>query len=165
MAIQNQRIRCNDPQGNWDVKNLIGSKVKVKSMPISNFMQNEFKYAGKLLTVSEVYIRVSSEGKAITVIETEELPNKFFTLKDLQILSLNEHLQSDATCGDFCSSQSSAGHDVDPSSITGVAIIDDNVVFDDSYVKFTGAVDVEETYNEDKKSVVLNVNINGDVLD
>lgn len=73
-----------DPAGTWDYQQMIGAKVKVKSMPMSNFHVGVF---GEF-TVEDIYFRISLDGKAITIIRLKELPDLFFTWKDLEVLNL-----------------------------------------------------------------------------
>lgn len=78
--------RVKDPSGLWDFKNLIGAKVYIKSIPISNLIR--ISQTDVLYTISNIQFRVSVDGKAITIIELEEIPGSFFTWKDLCIDSL-----------------------------------------------------------------------------
>ena len=73
-----------DPAGIWDFQNMIGAQVKVKSMPISNFSSGIM--ASDIYTIGDIYFRVSLDGKTITVIRLRELPDLFFTWKDLEVV-------------------------------------------------------------------------------
>lgn len=73
-----------DPAGIWDYQNMIGAQVKVKSMPVSNFSSGIM--ASDTYTIGDIYFRVSLDGKTITVIRIKELPDLFFTWKDLEII-------------------------------------------------------------------------------
>ena len=73
-----------DPAGIWDFQNMIGAQVKVKSMPISNFSSGIM--ASDIYTIGDIYFRVSLDGKTITVIRLRELPDLFFTWKDLEVI-------------------------------------------------------------------------------
>jgi len=73
-----------DPAGIWDYQNMIGAQVKVKSMPVSNFSSGIM--ASDTYTIGDIYFRVSLDGKTITVIRLKELPDLFFTWKDLEII-------------------------------------------------------------------------------
>lgn len=73
-----------DPAGIWDYQNMIGAQVKVKSMPVSNFSSGIM--ASDSYTISDIYFRVSLDGKTITVIRLKELPDLFFTWKDLEVI-------------------------------------------------------------------------------
>ena len=84
-----------DPAGIWDYENLIGAKVRVKSMPMSNFHNGVFGDC----TISDIYFRISVDGKAITIIRLKEYPDLFFTWKDLEVLKTVEY--SDPVCGNF----------------------------------------------------------------
>lgn len=73
-----------DPAGVWDFQNMIGAQVKVKSMPVSNFSSGIM--ASDIYTIEDIYFRVSLDGKTITIIRLRELPDLFFTWKDLEVL-------------------------------------------------------------------------------
>lgn len=73
-----------DPAGIWDYQNMIGAQVKVKSMPISNFSSGIM--ASNIYTIDDIYFRVSLDGKTITIIRLRELPDLFFTWKDLEVI-------------------------------------------------------------------------------
>jgi hypothetical protein len=73
-----------DPAGIWDFQNMIGAQVKVKSMPISNFSSGIM--ASDTYTIGDIYFRVSLDGKTITIIRLRELPDLFFTWKDLEVI-------------------------------------------------------------------------------
>jgi hypothetical protein len=76
--------RYMDPAGIWDFQNMIGAQVKVKSMPISNFSSGIM--ASDTYTIGDIYFRVSLDGKTITIIRLRELPDLFFTWKDLEVI-------------------------------------------------------------------------------
>ena len=78
--------RLISPYGSWKPEELIGARVRVRSLPVSNFIYN-FD-ADQLFTISNIYIRISMDGKAITVIELDESPGHVFTWKDLEIESI-----------------------------------------------------------------------------
>lgn len=79
-----KRYTC--PDGIWDRSDLIGAHVRIQSMPASNF--SVFQDADKLCTISEIYFRVTLDGKTTTIIKLEEYPNLKFTWKDLEIVEL-----------------------------------------------------------------------------
>ncbi len=86
-----KNCECNrglGPAGIWEYKNMVGSRVKIKSIPVSNFFR--LADADKTFTVSDVYFRVSTDGKVITVVKLEGLEDVIFTWKDLEVISLNE---------------------------------------------------------------------------
>lgn len=85
-----------DPAGVWDYESMIGAKVRVRSMPLSNF--SKLDYFGEC-TISDIYFRVSVDGKAITIIRLAEVPDMFFTWKDLEILKTTGLPNS--ICGNF----------------------------------------------------------------
>ena len=67
-SCRNSRIV--GPSGIWEYEQLIGAKVKVSSLPVSNFF-GCFSGGGSndLLTIKDIYFRISLDGKTITVIE------------------------------------------------------------------------------------------------
>ena len=94
-----------DPAGIWDYKNLIGAKVRVKSMPISNFYNGVFGDC----TIEDIYFRISIDGKVITVIRLKEHPDLFFTWKDLEVLKVINY--ADPICGNFKAGSALADND------------------------------------------------------
>ena len=96
-----------DPAGIWDYQNMIGAKVRVKSMPISNFHAGVFGDC----TISDIYFRISTDGKAITIIRLSEYPDLFFTWKDLEVL--NTVGLSEAICGTFRAGNASSSNKPD----------------------------------------------------
>lgn len=68
------------PSGIWLPEELIGAKVKVLSVPISNMVPID---CGKTMHVEKIDFRISLDGKAITVVTLKECPDAIFTLKDL----------------------------------------------------------------------------------
>ena len=93
-----------DPAGIWDYKNLIGAKVRVKSMPMSNFHKGVFGDC----TIEDIYFRISIDGKVITVIRLKEYSDLFFTWKDLEVLSVKDYPES--ICGSFKAGTTLAGN-------------------------------------------------------
>ena len=74
------------PFGSWSYKDIIGAQVKVKSMPVSNFLKG-FD-ADQVYTVKDIIFRVSMDGKTISVVILEENPDIFFTWKDLEVIGI-----------------------------------------------------------------------------
>ena len=97
-----------DPAGIWDYSNMIGAKVRVKSMPISNFRSGVFGDC----TISEIYLRVSIDGKAITIIRLKEYPDLFFTWKDLEVVMTNLD-DAESICGTFKAGKSTVSSESD----------------------------------------------------
>ena len=95
-----------DPAGIWDFQNMIGAQVKVKSMPISNFSSGIM--ASDIYTIGDIYFRVSLDGKTITVIRLRELPDLFFTWKDLEVVETMSY--SLAITGNFKVGRTIAGY-------------------------------------------------------
>lgn len=85
-----------DPAGTWNYEDLIGAGVKVKSMPVSNFCAID---ADEIFTIEDIYFRASLDGKIITVVKLEELPNLFFTLRDLELVGIER--KTNKIAGEF----------------------------------------------------------------
>ena len=95
-----RKTRVTDPAGIWDYNNLIGATVRICSSSVSNF-NNIFSHDSSTLhTISDVYFRVSTDGKAITIIKLSDLPEGIFTWKDLEVLNLKT--PGEAVCGFGC---------------------------------------------------------------
>ena len=77
--------RIFNPSGIWKIEDLIGSRVKIHSLPISNFVALD---CNEIFTIDRIEFRVSMDGKAITIIFLKGLPDIEFTFKDLIIESL-----------------------------------------------------------------------------
>ena len=91
------RCECKqDPAGTWEYEDLIDSGVKVKSMPVSNFIaiDSEATY-----TIEDIYFRVSLDGKIITIVKLKEIPGAFFTLRDLELVGIRK--KSKQIAGEF----------------------------------------------------------------
>lgn len=86
MGRTNCDCKCiKTPSGLWGIDNLLGAKVYVRSMPVSNFFAID---SDRLCTISKIFFRVTIDGKTITVIELKEYPGKEFTWKDLLVEKL-----------------------------------------------------------------------------
>lgn len=144
MSSNCKNMRIVGPSGNWDYYQLIGAKVRISSLPISNFF-NCINSTTDLYTIKDIYFRISIDGKTITIIELEEYPDKFFTWKDLEVVEINTSTLNKPICGTFCSGQAICGYKVDqePSfgSISdGIIIVDgDGNVITNCYVKLVGS--------------------------
>jgi len=73
------------PWGTWELDQLLGAHVKILSMPVSNFyaLDSDQDY-----TIKNIIFRVTETGKAITIIILDQLPDLFFTWKDLEICGI-----------------------------------------------------------------------------
>lgn len=164
-----KNIRLTDPSGNWEYEQLLGAKVILKSTPISNFFKNCKVNSETTNTIKDIYFRISIDGKAITIIELEELPGKFFTWRDIEIYELSPSSIYKPICGTFKAGQAICGYKVDQSPsyledlAKGIAIVDDigNIIAN-RYVRFTGA-DVESIIGDNDG--VTDISINGEILD
>ena len=161
--------RVKNPGGIWEYYQLIGAKVYIKSMPVSNFFN--LQNASDLYTIKDIYFRISTDGKAISVIELKELPGKIFTWKDLMISELVNTVKILPICGAFMSGTAICGLDVDksPSYVDnisgGIAIIDDEGnIISSRKIRFIGAsVEDIRTDTDDVTDISIDKlkNING----
>lgn len=167
----NRRVK--DPSGSWEYSQLLGAKVHVKSLPVSNFFCNI--NSSDIMTIENIYFRVSLDGKTITVIELAEMPGKIFTWRDLEIIELSckNIYQVPATCGTFlcgitlCGNKVSSepSYDESISETGGISFIDDSgVVVSNRLVRIVGA-DVENPETDNDNITDIKVNFDGDVLD
>lgn len=166
-----KNIRIVDPSGNWEYEQLLGAKVILKSTPISNFFQNCSNVSSNgVHIIKDIYFRVSIDGKAITIIELEDIPDKFFTWRDIEIRELNPSSIYRPICGTFYSGQAICGYNVDknPTYLEGltnggIVILSDNgEVISNRYVRFVGA-GVEPLFNDENE--ITDINFNGEILD
>lgn len=136
---KNKRIL--GPSGNWDYYQLIGSKVRISSLPVSNFF-GCINSVTDLYTISNIYFRISLDGKAITIVELEEYPGKFFTWKDLEVIEINTATLLKPICGTFCCGQALCGYQVSQEASFGldnsnIVVIDgDGNVLTNCYLRF-----------------------------
>lgn len=168
----NRRVK--DPSGSWEHSQLLGAKVHVKSLPVSNFFCNI--NSSDVMTIENIYFRVSLDGKTITVIELSELPGKVFTWRDLEIIELSSKniYQDPSICGIFLSGMTICGNKVslEPSydenpteSGNSIAFIDENgTIITNRLVRILGA-DVENPETDKDDITDIKVNFDGDVLD
>lgn len=168
----NRRVK--DPSGSWEYSQLLGAKVRVKSMPVSNFFCSI--NASDLLTIDNIYFRVSLDGKTITVIELTEIPGKIFTWRDLEIVELNSRnlYQDPSLCGVFLCGVTLCGNKVslEPSydenpleSSGGISVIDESgTIITNRYIRILNA-DVENPSTDKDEITDIKVNFDGDILD
>lgn len=167
----NKNKRIVGPSGIWDYDQLLGAKVIVKSMPISNFFGSMCSASDKL-TIKDIYFRISLDGKAITVLELNEYPGKIFTWKDLEVVELNTSSKAKPICGTFLSGQAICGYKVDTAptylddvNSGGIAFIDENGnIINNRYIRIVGA-DVENLATDTDEITDIDINFNGDILD
>lgn len=91
------RTRVTDPSGIWEYKNMIGAKVRISSMPVSNLNFSFAFNCSAIYTVDDVYFRVTTDGKTITIIRLKEIPDYIFTWKDLEVINIQNI--SESICG------------------------------------------------------------------
>lgn len=83
-----QRIPVTSPSGNWGIENLIGGKVRIKSVSIWNGLFSGGMDGKKEYTIEEVKFRISLDGKCFTILKLKDVPDRLFTLKDVEIVSV-----------------------------------------------------------------------------
>lgn len=158
-----------NPSGLWEYWQLVGAKVYVKSMPTSNFFR--CADADEPKTIKDVYFRITTDGKTVTVIELEEYPGKIFTWRDLSVVELKNTEKVNPICGTFECGITLCGLGVDkgPSYIDdlsgGITIVDQNGnIISNRKVRFIGA-SVEDIRTDENDITDINIdklkNING----
>lgn len=96
MASNCRTKRYTCPAGIWELDNMIGAIVAIRSTGIGNFTDCE---ASGEYKIKDVIFRVSVDGKTITLVELEGLEGDYFTFKDLEILSIVGRPQESVGCG------------------------------------------------------------------
>ena len=105
-----RRTRVTDPAGIWDYSNLIGATVRISSISVGN-LNNMFGVDSEWHhTIEDIYFRVTTDGKTITVIRLKDMPDCLFTWKDLEVLDLQ--YTGLAICGLCCCGQFLCGEGV-----------------------------------------------------
>ncbi len=100
------------PMGTWQPDQLIGAKVRVKSMSLRSSL---FGFDSEsIYTITGVGFRMSALGKAYGVVYLDGFGTKEFVWKDLEILSLDTTLYKKAICGQFCCGGSLCGWQITP---------------------------------------------------
>lgn len=164
--------KISNPSGSWTFEQLIDAKVRVKSSSVGNFMSCFGFDSSKLVTIGNIYFRISMDGKAFTVIEIKELPDKVFLWKDIEVVELSNKPRFDALCGTFNCGLSIVGYNVDKNPTYGeddinggLSLIDDNgTIISNRFIRIVGA-DVEDPNTDTNNITDINVNLDGDILD
>lgn len=107
--IRNTRnIAVTSPSGCWSMSQLLGAKVKISSLSTSSGL---FSYdSNSLYTISDIKFRISkSTGKAITSIYLNEIPQRTFAWKDLEIVSLGYGFCGESVVGCFTVGEMTCG--------------------------------------------------------
>ena len=73
-------------ENSWEIDNLIGKKVRILR---SQAWKGGVRKCRAFYTVSEVFFRISLDGKVICSVLLEELPDDIFTLKDIALYETN----------------------------------------------------------------------------
>lgn len=104
MSKFNSRKEILDPSGIWKYEQLLGAKVKIKSLAVSNLFYT-FNTSDNC-TIKDIHFRVSIDGKTITIVELDQYPGKVFTWRDLEIQEItNPCILDEAICGEFLSGE------------------------------------------------------------
>ena len=105
-------------EGTWSYKELIGSKFRLKSIPISinGVLQKKcnLKYSQMSMTLKEVYFRVSTDGKVYTLFRMEEVCGKLFLPRDLELIEINRFMPGSTKCGEFVCGRILVGTGIEP---------------------------------------------------
>lgn len=157
----NKRIK--DPSGSWEYPQLIGAKVEIKSLPVSNQFRC-FSSGSSTGTIRDIYFRISLDGKVITVVELNEFPGKIFTWRDLQVKEISTKSTEKAICGTVICGEFLCNSDVstemEPIS-GGVAVIDEeDTIVTNRYIRIRGA-NVENPNTDDDQITDININVSG----
>jgi len=113
MAKRNNNV-VTSPNGLWEFSQLIGASVKIKSTAVSSGF---FNYDSEsTYTISDVKFRMSQYGKCHAEILLEELPDRCFVWKDLEVVRMPYYLFNKAVVGTFCCNESICGYLVSSSS-------------------------------------------------
>lgn len=108
------RTRVTDPAGIWDYRNLIGAQVRISSNGVSNLNRIFAFDATRIHIIDDIYFRVTTDGKTITVIKLKDMPDFIFTWKDLEVLNLcipEPEPDNETKCGQkvYCSENTICG--------------------------------------------------------
>lgn len=105
-------------EGTWSYKELIGSKFRLKSIPISinGVLQKKcnLKYSQMSMTLKDVYFRVSTDGKVYTLFRMEEVCGKLFLPRDLELIEINSFMPGSTKCGEFVCGRILVGTGIEP---------------------------------------------------
>ena len=76
---------CNFVNGTWKYEDIIGAKVRVRSLPVAN------RFSGisgnTIYTIEELIFQISDDGKTIVIVKLKGT-DCLFTFKDLEVISL-----------------------------------------------------------------------------
>lgn len=72
--------------GEVEFSKLIGATVKVRSACLT---QGKLENVSTEYKIEDIKFRVSIDGKTFAIVKLENLPENTFTLRDLEIISLN----------------------------------------------------------------------------
>lgn len=160
-----------NPSGSWNYEHIIGAKVRVKSIGVSNLFSSLDNCS--LCTVKDVIFRISVDGKVIPIVELNEFPDKVFIWRDLEVVELCNTSDYDALCGMFSCGEARVGYNVDKnltigteiSEGGGLSLIDDNGnIITNRYIRIIGA-NVEDPTTDKDSITDINVSLDGDILD
>lgn len=73
--------------GDVDVNKLIGATVKIKSACLT---QGKLENASGTYKITDLKFRISLDGKAFAILKLENLPQNTFTLRDIELIKLND---------------------------------------------------------------------------
>jgi len=80
---------CNFINGTWKLEDVIGAKVRVRSLPVAN------RFAGisgsTIYVIEDIIFQISDDGKTIVIVKLKGT-DCLFTFKDLEIISLRPSL-------------------------------------------------------------------------
>jgi len=76
---------CNFINGTWKYEEMIGARVKVRSLPVANRFSSIS--GNTIYTIEDIIFQVSDDGKTVVVVKLMGT-DSIFTFKDLEIISL-----------------------------------------------------------------------------
>jgi len=85
----NKRILDLEPTGVYTKDEMIGAKVQVKSLSLQNGQEWKHK-STENFTIKDIAFRISLDGKCFAIITLEEVNDRVFTWKDLEVVEINE---------------------------------------------------------------------------
>lgn len=132
--IRNTRnIAIQSPAGCWNYYQLIGAKVRVSSLSVASGL---FSIDGdSIYTIKDIKFRMSRPGKAQASIYLNEISDRIFTWKDLEILSLGfgyngYAIAGCAVCGEMICGLNVPGSPKEPTTdlVPGDSPLDSNIL-------------------------------------
>lgn len=161
--------RINSIEGTWTYADMIGSIVTLRSLQCGNYFRF-LESSSQDLTLEEIYFRVTLDGKISPVFKVKEFPDRLFSVRDMELVEINQVPSVKSICGEFLCGQAICGYDVshDPSFDEiegGLAVIDDSGnIITNRYIRFKDST-VEDPRTDKDQITDIDINFSGNVLD